>query len=425
MRGASGDLGAPPPADPATPGEPLGPGQGAAPAPAELLDHYRAGTSFFFASPRGSMLARGVDAQVPKTTAGGRAALPRQVAEFLRGAEEFGRVDPVVVGAVPFAENLPAHLVLPSSVHRAGPLTERVGAPSPPELEYQLRQVPAPAEYERAVERVLKRLRDGGLTKVVLARSLELSTSAPIDPAGVLRNLAGADPGGYTFAVDLPRRGEEGSGQRAEHARTLLGASPELLVSRRGTRVRANPLAGSRPRSADPVEDRRRAEELLRSAKDLREHAAVVEAVVAGLSPLTRELVVPEHPSVISTAAMWHLSTDITGELADPATSSLELAAAMHPTPAVCGTPPEAARVAIAEAEPFERGFYTGMVGWCDAAGDGEWVVTIRCAEIEGPSLRFYAGAGIVEGSVPADELAETSAKFRTALSAMGWADAL
>ncbi|MCX2733111.1 isochorismate synthase DhbC [Saccharopolyspora sp. NFXS83] len=399
-------------------------------SPAELLAGYRAGSSFFFASPRGSMLARGVDAVVPKTTcSGGRGRLPEQVAEFLRHAEDFGRVNPLVVGAVPFGENLPAHLVLPSEVRRAAPLTAPQTPPDMPRLDYRLKQVPAPAEYERAVERVLKRLRDDEMSKVVLARSLELTTPDPVDPGVMLRNLAGADPGGYTYAVDLPRRGQDGSrdafGEQPALGRTLLGASPELLVSRDGVRVRANPLAGSRPRSEDPVEDRRRADELLHSGKDLREHAAVVEAVVAALRPLCRDLVVPEHPSVVHTAAMWHLSTDITGELADPETSSLQLAVAMHPTPAVCGTPPQDARAAIAEAEPFERGFYTGMVGWCDASGDGEWVVTIRCAEIEDTSLRLYAGAGIVEGSEPADELAETSAKFRTALSAMGWSDAL
>lgn len=96
------------------------------------------------------------------------------------------------------------------------------------------------------------------------------------------------------------------------------------------------------------------------------------------------------------------------------------LAAALHPTPAVCGTPVDQARKVIAEIEPFDRGYYAGMVGWCDASGDGEWVVAIRCAEIEDEVLRLFAGAGIVEGSDPASELAETTAKFRTALSAMG-----
>ena len=310
---------------------------------AALLADYAAGSSFFFASPRGSMLARGVDATVPKTSCvAGRDGLPGRVADFLHSAREFGRQDPMVGGAVPFDRALPAHLVLPAEVRRAGRLGDVPEVEAGPAQDYRLRQLPAPQEYERAVERVLKRLRSGELNKVVLARALELSTSDEIDAGRMLRNLARADPGGYTYAVDLPRRGQDGSrdnfGPQPEFGRTLLGASPELLVSRDGMQVRANPLAGSRPRSDDPDEDRRRADELLYSDKDLREHAAVVDAVAEALRPLCDDLHVPARPTVVSTAAMWHLSTEITGELADPRTSSLQLAVAMHPTPAVCGT---------------------------------------------------------------------------------------
>ncbi|MGP4017122.1 isochorismate synthase DhbC [Saccharopolyspora sp. 5N708] len=392
-------------------------------AATRLLAAYEAGSSFLFSAPRGVLLARGVAATVPKTQCA-REELPRRVADFLGSATEFGRRNPLVVGAVPFGENLPAHLVLPEEVVRATPLN--VVVPRPPRgatPNYHVRAVPAAAEYELGVGRVLRRLADGELSKVVLARSLELTAGEPIDVRDVLCNLALADPSSYTFAVDLPRRGEDGTrdnfGPQPPLRRTFLGASPELLVSRRGLRVRSNPMAGSRPRSADPVEDQRLATELSNSDKDRREHAAVVDAVVQTLRPFCQDLQV-SGPTVISTAAMWHLATEITGELRDPATSSLEIAHALHPTPAVCGTPPQRAREVIAETEPFERGYYAGMVGWCDAAGDGEWVVAIRCADIEDDVLRLYAGAGIVAGSEPADELAETSAKFRTALSAMG-----
>ena len=126
-----------------------------------------------------------------------------------------------------------------------------------------------------------------------------------------------------------------------ENSKTLIGASPELLVSRNGMQVISNPLAGSRPRSEDLVEDKRRAEELLSSPKDLHEHAVVVEAVAAALRPYCHTLHVPEKPSVIHSEAMWHLSTEVKGELKDPNTSSLQLAIALHPTPAVCGTPME------------------------------------------------------------------------------------
>uniref|UniRef100_UPI0034DEDF51 chorismate-binding protein n=1 Tax=Streptomyces flavofungini TaxID=68200 RepID=UPI0034DEDF51 len=124
--------------------------------------------------------------------------------------------------------------------------------------------------------------------------------------------------------------------------------------------------------------------------------------------------------TLIRTATMWHLSTTVTGTLASPDTSALELACVLHPTPAVCGTPTATARDVIRDTEPFDRGFFTGVLGWGDAGGDGEWVVTIRCAEAEERSLRLYAGAGVVAASDPAAETAETGAKFRTFLNAVG-----
>lgn len=182
----------------------------------------------------------------------------------------------------------------------------------------------------------------------------------------------------------------------------------------------SNPLAGSRPRSSDPVEDQRRHDELLTSAKDLHEHAVVVDAVTKALAPYCHTLDVPASPSVIQTETMWHLSTVVKGELTDSNVSSIDLALSLHPTPAVCGTPTADAREAIQAIEPFDRGFFTGMVGWADANGDGDWIVTIRCAEAEGHSLRLFAGAGVVKGSKAEEELAETSAKFNTMLHAMG-----
>jgi isochorismate synthase len=184
--------------------------------------------------------------------------------------------------------------------------------------------------------------------------------------------------------------------------------------------VGAAPLAGSAARSPDPAEDQRRASALLVSAKDRHEHAIVADAVAAALRPYCRHLDVPAAPSLRHTRTMWHLASHISGELADPSMSALALACALHPTPAVCGDPLPLARAAIAEIEPFDRGFFTGMVGWCDASGDGEWAVTIRCAEVADRSLRLFAGAGIVAGSDPEHELAETTAKLQTMLDALG-----
>jgi isochorismate synthase len=263
------------------------------------------------------------------------------------------------------------------------------------------------------VTEALARMAAGGLDKVVLARALDVVADAPVDPVRMLRELARRDPRSYLFAVDLPT-------DRPGSPRTLLGASPELLLSRHGDEVVANPLAGSAARVADPDEDRRRGEALLASAKDRHEHALVVADVAARLRPLVDDLEVPDDPSLVATPTLWHLSTTVRGRVADRDVSALHLARALHPTPAVCGVPREVAHAAITEIEPFDRGFYTGAVGWTDARGDGEWVMALRCGEVRGDRVRLWAGAGIVPGSRPADELAETGVKLRTLLDALG-----
>jgi isochorismate synthase len=263
------------------------------------------------------------------------------------------------------------------------------------------------------VAEALARMAAGGLDKVVLARALDVVADAPVDPVPMLRELARRDPRSYLFAVDLPS-------DRPGTPRTLLGASPELLLSRDGADVTANPLAGSAARAADPDEDRRRGEALLASAKDRHEHALVVADVAARLDPLVDDLEVPDEPALVATPTLWHLSTAVRGRAADPDVSALHLAQALHPTPAVCGVPRAAAHAAITEIEPFDRGFYTGAVGWTDARGDGEWVMALRCGEVAGDRVRLWAGAGIVPASCPADELAETAVKLRTLLDALG-----
>ncbi|MEV7230851.1 isochorismate synthase DhbC [Polymorphospora sp. NPDC051019] len=389
----------------------------AGPAPADrpptagdLVDRYRPGSSFFFASPRQVLLAEGIAVGLPARDTDLAGYVSTMLAAVAGDVPE-----PVAVGAIPFADPAAAHLVVPAAVHRAAPVGvdwRPPPEPAGPPAGIEVRAVPEPEGYLRGVERALARMADGELAKVVLARSLHVGAPSGLDLRRVLANLATLDPRGYTFAADLPG------------GRTLLGASPELLVSRVGDRVVANPLAGSAARSPEPAQDARRAATLFNSRKDRHEHALVVEAVAEALRPYCIDLRVPARPAVVPTGTMWHLSTQVTGTLADPSTTALTLATALHPTPAVCGTPPGPARDMIAEVEPFPRGFYTGTVGWVDADGDGEWVIAIRCAEADERTLRLYAGAGIVPGSRPADELAETSAKFRTLLLAMGLPDA-
>jgi isochorismate synthase len=202
----------------------------------------------------------------------------------------------------------------------------------------------------------------------------------------------------------------------------LLGASPELLVRRRGERLVSLPLAGSIPRAADPVEDRQRAEDLQHSTKDLAEHSFVVDEIVEALSRVCRRVEADPRPRLVSTDTLHHLGTRISAELAVPdhrGLSALHLAQLLQPTPAVGGVPRSAALDVIAQLES-DRGPLTGAVGWVDGSGDGEFAVTIRAGVLDGERLRLYAGAGIVAGSDPESELRETGAKLATMLKAVG-----
>ncbi|MER5778344.1 isochorismate synthase [Streptomyces sp. NPDC002039] len=391
-------------AAPPAPGAPAHPAVGAATG---LLDAYRAGDRFL-ATPTRTLLASGVRKELRSDAS----RLPGDVRAALLDAARAGDYGAVVMGAVPFDPQAPAALVVPKRV-RSGPALRTdplvaLEATAPAAADWSVTEVPAAEVYAEGVARAVERMGRGEFAKVVLARSLELAAADDLDLPAMLGRLARRDPGGYTFALPT------GPG------RTLLGASPELLVSRRGDRVVANPLAGSAPRSEDLAEDVLRAATLLRSAKDLHEHGVVVDAVARAMAPHCVDLDVPARPTLIRTATMWHLSTTVSGRPARPDVTALEIASALHPTPAVCGTPTGVAREVIRETEPFDRGFFTGMVGWQDASGDGEWVVTIRCAEAEGRRLRLFAGAGVVEASDPASETAETAAKFRTFLQAVG-----
>ncbi|MGW7413637.1 isochorismate synthase DhbC [Streptomyces sp. NPDC054863] len=373
-----------------------------------LLDAYTEGARFL-ATPTRTLLADGPAREVPH----GESPLAQRVAETLAAARRDGHGNPVVIGAVPFDQSAPAALAVPEFVQDGPPLANdpliTLPADLPAAAEWDMTPVPSPEVYGAGVAAVVERMWRGEFSKVVLARTLELTADAPLDLPVMLQRLARRDPSGYTFA--LPTGPDS----------NLIGASPELLVSRRGNKVVANPLAGSTPRSDDLAEDVRRAAALLASAKDLHEHAVVVDAVHGALAPFCSALDVPAKPTLIRTATMWHLSTTVTGTLhEDSAASALELASALHPTPAVCGTPTLTARQVIAETEPFDRGFFTGMIGWGNADGDGEWVVTIRCAEAQERTLRLYAGAGVVAASEPEAETAETAAKFRTFLHAVG-----
>ncbi len=403
-----------------TPAGTPAPGPTRAPRPAgdagRLLADYRDG-SVWFSADRRHHLGTGTRRELSSAEGIGP-GLSASTTSALRHDRDHGGPG-IALGALPFGPGTPAALRIPDTVHRAAGTVGNVTAGLPADL-VDLVPHPGEADYAHAVATALLRLRaeDDDLRKVVLSRTLRARTPAPVDVRVLLTRLLSADPDAFVYAVDLPRdpaRDEPGGGPR-----TLVGASPELLLARHGDTVTACPLAGSAPRCEDPAEDARRARALLSSAKDLTEHAVVADAVRGALAPWCRDLDVPAVPELRSSATLWHLATPVTGVLASSSTTSLDLLAALHPTPAVCGVPVDAARRLIGDLEPFDRRYFTGAVGWCDADGDGEWAVTIRCAEVHDRTVTLFAGAGIVAASDPDAEVAETAAKFRTSLAALG-----
>lgn len=255
--------------------------------------------------------------------------------------------------------------------------------------------------YLNGVREAGRRIERGDAEKIVLARQIRALLPPDSDLRVPLRRLAERYLDCWTFAVD-----------------GLVGASPETLIRATDGAVSARVLAGTRGRH--PESDRRDGQardELLTSNKEQHEHSFAVQSVVTALSPYVRDLHTNEEPFTLKLPNVWHLATDLGATLGNDS-SSLELVSAMHPTAAVAGTPTATAVDAIAELEPFDRGRYSGAVGWIDADGDGEWVIALRCAQLgsqteTGRSIVASAGGGIVAGSDPEHELGETVSKLR------------
>jgi menaquinone-specific isochorismate synthase len=255
----------------------------------------------------------------------------------------------------------------------------------------------------------VRRIAKGDLRKVVLARDLYASARGPIDPRVLLRRLADRYPDCFTFACA-----------------GLVGATPELLIRRHGREVSSLVLAGTKPRGATAAQDARLAAELLGSGKENEEHLYAAASLREALAPLCQTLEVSAAPELIKLANVQHLGTRVRGTLAPGSSASrsaLALAAALHPTAAVGGTPTDAAVELIRELENMDRERYAGPVGWMDANGNGEWGIALRCAQLDGNRARLFAGCGIVAGSDPAAELAETQVKFRPMQTALEQAD--
>ena len=354
---------------------------------AEVDDRVRArgsgpvafGSFTFDASSDGSVMI------VPRTVLGrdgrGRAWLTTVLA---RGDETLIPPEPPAPGGKPFPPD------------PLGPPTG--GTPSSwGNLSWRDGSLPGP-RWEQAVAEAVAAIRAGGLRKVVLARDVFATADEPIDARVLLRRLALRYPDCFTFSCD-----------------GMIGATPELLVRRAGNQVSALVLGGTLPRGADPAQDKALGEELLASAKNNEEHAYAVDSIREALGPLCQTLDVEARPSLLKFPNLQHLGTQVRGILVDGTAprSALALAAAVHPPAAVCGTPTGTALELIRDLEHMDRERYAGPVGWVDANGNGEWGIALRCGQLSGRTARLFAGCGIVAGSEPAAELAETLVKLQ------------
>src|ERR1022692_4156287 len=366
----------------------------------------------------------------------------------------------VAVGALPFARNAPGALVVPrvvigrrdgeawiTTIARPGdgPSAARLAGkmaadalgeftdPRPAPSQFTLTSGMAHDAWGELVADAVARIDDGALGKVVLARQVDVTANRPFVTSDILSRLLALYPTCMVFRVD-----------------GFLGASPELLIERRGAHVASHPLAGTIGRSGDLATDEALIAGLLASPKERREHAYVIDDLRRTLGAACDGLDVPGKPTVLELRNVSHLATRLSGILtavpdiqavtgrsagqsggqpepsgdqaAHPGLrvpSALQLVARVHPTPAVGGTPTDAAVSYIGEVEGFDRGRYAGPVGWVDARGDGAWAFGLRSADVSGDRASLYAGVGVVAGSRPRAELEETQLKLQALLAAL------
>ena len=394
---------------------------------------------FVFDKGRAGVAGRG-RALVVDWPAGDPAVSARTAGEALASVETDDRVQvpgtgAVAFGALPFVPGGAARLIVPEVVvGRAGDGTrwitviaedgpgspgggsaplpdpdaptadDLVGprSPHPQPQRFTVESTHPPEWWCELVGRATKAMAEGAFEKVVLARQVTVTADHPLDRYAVLDRLRTAYPGCHIVGID-----------------GFVAASPELLVSVAGDIVRSHPMAGTAPRGGDPASDQRLAASLLASAVYRHEHQVTIDVVHDTLLGWCSYVDYEAEPSVVAVANLQHLATLVEGRLSHPAPSVLDLVVALHPTPAVAGRPLDRAVDWIAAHEGIDRGRYAGTAGWVDAAGNGAWAVSVRCAELDGTTAQVFAGNGIVADSDPQTELAETRVKFQALLSAL------
>jgi len=260
-------------------------------------------------------------------------------------------------------------------------------------------------QWEERVAVAIHAIQSKTIDKVVLARDLNGIATKDIDPRSILRNLAAEYPSTWCYSIA-----------------GLVGATPELLLRLNRAMVTSRVLAGTISKTGDDEKDLALAASLARSSKDLEEHEYAVRSVAESLAPFCSSTNVPDSPFVLHLANVMHLATDVTGAISEfpQHVDTFSILEKLHPSAAVCGTPTEKAAKVISDLEGMSRGRYAGPVGWIDARGDGELGIALRCGQIEENQIKLFAGCGIVAGSNPQRELAESQAKFAPMLNALG-----
>ncbi|OSF36061.1 isochorismate synthase EntC [Salmonella enterica subsp. enterica serovar Agona] len=369
---------------------------------------------FFFMSPYRSFTTSGCFARYTEPAVAGdspdspfQQKLRQQFAE----AKSQGIANPILVGAIPFDTRQPSSLFIPmawqSFSRQQKQRTARYFTDHQPLTVTARKAIPEQDAFEAMVARAAMLTATPDVDKVVLSRLIDITTDVAVDSGALLERLVAQNPVSYNFHVPLADGG------------VLLGASPELLLRKEGERFSSLPLAGSARRQPDDVLDREAGNRLLASQKDRHEHELVTQAMKQILRDRSTELQLPSSPQLITTPTLWHLGTPFEGK-ANAGENALTLACLLHPTPALSGFPHQVAKKLIAELEPFDRELFGGIVGWCDAEGNGEWVVTIRCAKLHGNQVRLFAGAGIVPASSPVGEWRGNGGKLSTMLNVFG-----
>lgn len=361
--------------------------------------------NFYFSTPEYELYTDEIHEKIEFNVA---ADLPKTVRKLITSGAMKGKM---IIGAIPFDLEQSGCLYVADKCDKLkSPFKERKICCSDKMQNnsiVNMRYIPSPEKYVEMVDEAVNDIKRGTLDKIVLSRGVELTYKKKVDVLEIIKKLYTDNDAGYTYATNLYGN------------YFLVGASPEMLVSKRQNHIYSNPLAGTRPRGLNEQEDNLISQELISSVKDLKEHKFVVKNIVDKISKMCDDVTYHKTPVLIKTKQLWHLSTLIEGTLKDSSQTVLESAIAIHPTPAICGVPQSTVHKRILQLEGYNREFFTGLIGWCDENGDGDWAIIIRGAQISSNNVKINAGAGIVQDSEAIRELEETNSKFRTMLNGL------